>query len=174
MTATPLPQPSQLPVPYPDPAAARHDEQAKPSLSGVELAKHFKLPKLRLEIRDLEAPGATIFLQSVIASQALTEAVAQSFRHLYTGARGKSSGNLPGTRSITLVLKSMGGVAYTTGIDLDPDHKEIHFSLEYIQNISAERARQRSEIMGVLVHEVVHCYQWNGKDSCPGGLIEGS
>jgi hypothetical protein len=24
-----------------------------------------------------------------------------------------------------------------------------------------------------LVHEVVHCYQYNGKGACPGGLIEG-
>jgi hypothetical protein len=27
--------------------------------------------------------------------------------------------------------------------------------------------------MGVLVHEIVHCYQYDAKGTCPGGLIEG-
>lgn len=30
-----------------------------------------------------------------------------------------------------------------------------------------------SEIKGVLVHEMVHTMQFNGKGTCPGGLIEG-
>ena len=65
----------------------------------------------------------------------------------------------------------MGGVAYTTGSDIDDDHKEIHFSLDYIKNIASER--QKQEIQGVLVHEMVHCWQWNGLGTSPGGLIEG-
>ncbi len=65
----------------------------------------------------------------------------------------------------------MSGVAYTTGSDLDGDHKEIHFSLDYINGISS--ARQKDEIQGVLVHEMVHCWQWNAVGTAPGGLIEG-
>lgn len=65
----------------------------------------------------------------------------------------------------------MGGVAYTTGKDIDDDHKEIHVSAEYISGIASSRKRQ--EIMGVLVHEMVHCWQWNAEGSAPGGLIEG-
>lgn len=65
----------------------------------------------------------------------------------------------------------MGGVAYTTGSDLDDDHKEIHFSLDYINGIPS--ARQKEEIQGVLVHEMVHCWQWNAMGTAPGGLIEG-
>lgn len=65
----------------------------------------------------------------------------------------------------------MGGVAYTTGSDLDDDHKEIHFSLDYIHQISSNR--KTDEIMGVLTHEMVHCYQYNAFGTCPGGLIEG-
>jgi hypothetical protein len=66
----------------------------------------------------------------------------------------------------------MSGVAYTTGSELDSEHKEIHFSLDYIRNsIAASRATQ--EIMGVLTHEMVHCYQYNAIGTCPGGLIEG-
>jgi len=65
----------------------------------------------------------------------------------------------------------MGGVAYTTGLDLDSDHKEIHLSTEYIENISSDRVKE--EIMGVVVHEMVHCWQHDARGTAPGGLIEG-
>lgn len=65
----------------------------------------------------------------------------------------------------------MDGVAYTKGSDLDQDHKEIHFSLDYIKGISP--ARQEDEIEGVIVHEMVHCWQWNAVGTAPLGLIEG-
>lgn len=66
----------------------------------------------------------------------------------------------------------MDGVAYTTGSELDDDHKEIHLSLDYIC-IIAPQERQRDEIKGVLVHEMVHCWQGNGCGKAPSGLIEG-
>jgi hypothetical protein len=62
----------------------------------------------------------------------------------------------------------MNGIAYATG---SHHAKEIHFSLSYIASCSPDRARE--EICGVLTHEVVHCYQRNGKGECPAGLIEG-
>ncbi len=61
----------------------------------------------------------------------------------------------------------MEGVAYTTGSETA---KEIHFACQHIVNCADRCA---DEIRGVLVHEVVHCYQYNGQDTCPGGLIEG-
>lgn len=61
----------------------------------------------------------------------------------------------------------MEGVAHATGSETA---KEIHFSCDYIAD-SADRCAD--EIRGVLVHEVVHCIQYNGKDTCPSGLIEG-
>jgi len=73
---------------------------------------------------------------------------------------------------VTLVLEEMGGVAYTKGIELDDDHKEIHFSLNYIHQ-RAEAVKAESELDGVLVHEMVHCWQHNAKGTCPGGLVEG-
>jgi hypothetical protein len=65
----------------------------------------------------------------------------------------------------------MGGVAYATGSRLDDDHKEIHFSTDYISKIDEKRIVE--EITGVLQHELVHCFQRNGQGSCPGGLVEG-
>lgn len=65
----------------------------------------------------------------------------------------------------------MDGVAYTTGRDLDDDHKEIHLSTRYISHVP--ESRQKEEIMGVLVHEMVHCWQHSGLGSAPVGLTEG-
>ena len=68
---------------------------------------------------------------------------------------------------VTLVLRPMSGVAHTFG---SSTHKEIHFSLDHIRN---SESRARDEILGVLVHEMVHCFQYNGCGRAPGGLIEG-
>ena len=61
----------------------------------------------------------------------------------------------------------MEGVAHTLGSNI---YKEIHFSLDYIHRTPP---RAKHQIHGVLVHEMVHCYQYNGKGKAPGGLIEG-
>lgn len=53
------------------------------------------------------------------------------------------------------------------------------FSLGYIKNIKTAPPGNEGdltgayEIHGVLVHELVHCFQHNGRGTCPGGLIEG-
>ncbi|RPA85904.1 BSP-domain-containing protein [Ascobolus immersus RN42] len=82
----------------------------------------------------------------------------------------------PEVRSVTLFIRPMPGVAYTTGTRLDEAHKEIHLSADYILSCchgsdpSTDAAR-RAEIEGVLLHELVHCLQFS--KGCPGGLIEG-
>ncbi len=69
--------------------------------------------------------------------------------------------------TVVLVLRSMPGVAHTMGSDI---YKEIHFSLEYIaQNVD----RAKDEIRGVLTHEMVHCYQYDGNGTSPSGFTEG-
>ncbi len=90
---------------------------------------------------------------------------------LYPTTPAADRGVWPGTRSVTLVLCDMDGVAYTRGRELDDDHKEIHLSLKYVASIGAERVRE--EVRGVVVHEMVHCWQWNGGGEAPGGLVEG-
>lgn len=85
------------------------------------MAKTFLLPKLRLNILDLNHPGAARFLAATNASTILANSVQTVLRHLYQ----KPSASVPGTRSVTLFLENMGGVAYTKGSDLDEDHKEI-------------------------------------------------
>lgn len=136
------------------------------------------MPRFSIRIDDLAHPGAALFLGSVKPLEALQTAVRASLQHLY-----KSLDNAPTSKSvavsqsrswlssisvdsITLTLRPMGGVAHTFG---DAD-KHIHFSLDHIVN---SKDRVKDEIMGVLVHEVVHCYQYDGNGTAPGGLIEG-
>ena len=114
-------------------------------------------------------PGAQLFFSSVNAVNCFTTAVRNVQSLLYTSPT-KSTTHIPSTRSVTFILRDMDGVAYTTGSDLDNDHKEIHFSLRYIAGIPKERAR--AEIWGVVTHELVHCFQWS-PHNVPGGLIEG-
>jgi hypothetical protein len=158
--------PTSLPPP-PNGTLAQAPESTK-SKSSESL---FPLPKLRLEIRDLNHDGTESFLSSVIASKALATAVQSVLSLLYKSPISQTT-TIPPTRSVTLVLRSMGGVAYTTGSELDSDHKEIHFSLDYIHN-SISSSRTAHEILGVLTHEMVHCYQYDAFGTCPGGLVEG-
>ncbi|KAJ7146282.1 hypothetical protein C8R44DRAFT_757070 [Mycena epipterygia] len=121
------------------------------------------LPKLNIRVEDLAHPGAVLFFDHVHPATALRAAVLASFEWLYATPACAPTNVL----SILLVLRPMDGVAYTFG---SHSEKEIHFSLDHIVNSAA---RARDEIMGVLVHEVVHCYQHNANGTTPGGLIEG-
>ncbi|KAJ7201357.1 hypothetical protein GGX14DRAFT_465181 [Mycena pura] len=121
------------------------------------------LPKFNLRVDDLAHPGVALFFDSVDAHAALRDAVLASFKWLYATPEHAPTN----VRSILLVLRAMEGVAYTSG---SREEKEIHFSLAHIVNSAA---RARDEILGVLTHEVVHCYQHNANGTAPGGLIEG-
>jgi len=126
-------------------------------------------PKLLLQISDLSDTGAKYFLSAIDAWEALHTAAATVVSHLYPSA--PASPIMPGTRSVTLILRSMDGVAYTVSKDIDDDHKEIHLSTAYIRKIPAKR--KVDEILGVITHEMVHCWQWSAHGSAPGGLVEG-
>ncbi|RWR76753.1 pathogenesis-related protein 17 [Cinnamomum micranthum f. kanehirae] len=64
---------------------------------------------------------------------------------------------------VTAIIESMDGVAYAI-------NNEIHVSANYIAGYSGN---VKTEITGVLYHEMVHIWQWNGNGQTPGGLIEG-
>ena len=171
---SPAPTPSAVPLPdrsenRPEPGPQKETESqaaAEPHQDGDA----FPQPKLRLEVRDLGHLGAQKFLSAVNANEVVTRAVANIQRLLFRTFADPTT-HMPPTRSITIILRVMDGVAYTTGSELDNDHKEIHFSLDYLTKLS--EARLANEIDGVLTHELAHCYQWNGHGTCPGGLIEG-
>lgn len=163
----PAPQASRLP-PSSNPSPSRETSDQKVSSSEHPAVKPARKPLLRLELRDLSSSGTQSFLRLLHASHTLEDAVNSVLNLLYHGLDTEC---IPPTRSITLILESMGGVAYTTGKAIDDDHKEIHFSTDYISQVSD--ARLKEEMQGVIVHEMVHCWQHNGQGSAPGGLIEG-
>ena len=170
----PITTPSPLPFhPKQEPLASKEEKQSSDKSEELHSRPHpnprFPSPKLRLSSLDLDHPGSNVFFRNTNPSKALSEAVDTVLSILYQPS--ENNDHIPACRSVTLFLHAMGGVAYTTGSDLDGDHKEIHFSLDYINGIPY--ARQRDEIQGVLVHEMVHCWQWNAMGTAPGGLIEG-
>ncbi|KAK0208929.1 hypothetical protein DFS33DRAFT_1469532 [Desarmillaria ectypa] len=124
-------------------------------------------PTLSLRIPDLSHPGVHTFLRLLDPHTALTLAVESTLTHLYGTP---ANPNIPqAVGSVLLVLRSMDGVAHTTGSET---HKEIHLSVDYIVK-KGEGEEVGREIMGVLTHEMVHCYQYNARGTCPGGLVEG-
>ncbi|KAK0310829.1 suppressor of tub2 mutation [Friedmanniomyces endolithicus] len=142
--------------PSDDPAAA----------TTLPIRKHkFKTPKIRLHLDDISHDGSSIFLSNVKGNEDLEQQVQNVLNLLYDHDTPQ-----PPTRSVTLVLRAFPGVAYTTGIELDNDHKEIHINLDYIVN---QKSEPRHEILGVICHELVHCFQWAAEGTCNGGLIEG-
>jgi len=134
-------------------------ESSPPKTPPVQAAN---LPGFDLRVEDLAHPGAILFLALVQPLEALAAAVRSSWQWLYTPTTTPTH-----VERITLVVRAMEGVAYTTG---SHTHKEIHLSCDHILNC-ADRAKH--EIEGVITHEVVHCYQYNAKGTAPGGLIEG-
>ncbi|EMC96661.1 hypothetical protein BAUCODRAFT_47939, partial [Baudoinia panamericana UAMH 10762] len=137
-----------------------------PTSNPPSLLKHkFPLPKLRLHLEHIAHDGSAIFLSNVKGNEDLEYLVQTTLDLLYN-----SDSIRPDTRSITFVLREFDGLAYTTGTDLDDDHKEMHFNLNYITNVKGD---VRHELLGVLCHELVHCFQWNAEGTCNGGLIEG-
>lgn len=146
-------------------------------------------PKLRLHVQDLRHPAASAFLSLLPnVESVLDTALAAIIEHLYTSPAASQPGTntplssftptVPPTRSVTLVLRDLDGVAYTTGTELDDDHKEIHFSLSYIHSTCRGNPNPLKELTGVLTHELVHCYQHTAPKGTaaphpPGGLIEG-
>ncbi|GAA5819995.1 hypothetical protein JCM3770_006818 [Rhodotorula araucariae] len=137
-------------------------------------AEHPHLPKLHLRCLDLAHKGSEVFFAQTSSPHAvLTLAASNVLRLLYPTKNAKP----PPVRSITLHLRSFDGVAYTCGSHLDNEHKEVHLSLSYLEGVAARAGgdgkRIRQEIEGVLTHELVHAFQYDGGGTVPGGVIEG-
>ncbi|EXJ82437.1 hypothetical protein A1O3_06250 [Capronia epimyces CBS 606.96] len=128
-------------------------------------------PVLRLHLDEVTHPAAPIACSSLDSGLFLARAIELVIDHLY---KPYGLHDIPKVRSVTVVLRAMGGVAYTSGLPLDDLHKEIHLSLDYVQIVhSGNSSRIRHELAGVITHEMVHCYQNNCHGTAPGGLIEG-
>ena len=137
-------------------------------VSSAMSEEEIPMPLLRLKIHDLPSEGADRFLKSVTIRSVMQKAVNVVLTILNPSPH---QDKVPGVRSITLILRPFEGVAYTAGKSIDLEHKKIHFSTTHIERIY--EAHLENEIMGVIIHEMVHCWQWNGRGQCNSGLIEG-
>uniref|UniRef100_A0A0K3CBH1 BY PROTMAP: gi/342321017/gb/EGU12955.1/ Proteophosphoglycan ppg4 [Rhodotorula glutinis ATCC 204091] n=2 Tax=Rhodotorula toruloides TaxID=5286 RepID=A0A0K3CBH1_RHOTO len=132
------------------------------------------IPKLLLRCYDVAHPGSSAFFGTPPSvDQKLKAGVSTVLSRLYPSPDEPP----PPIRSVTLILEAFDGVAYTCGSKLDEEHKEVHLSLSYLadvqKNAKSDSNRVANEVMGVLVHELVHAFQFNGKGTVPGGVIEG-
>ncbi|EWC48498.1 hypothetical protein DRE_07742 [Drechslerella stenobrocha 248] len=131
----------------------------------------YRVPLLRFQVNDVCHDGATVvFGAGLNFHELLTDAVIGVLSALYTPETAPTH-----VRSVTLILRPMDGVAYTTGMDIDDDHKEIHFSTNYMAGVHerSHGTQDKEEILGVIRHEMVHCFQYNAMGTANGGLIEG-
>lgn len=194
------PAPSSLPSAIPKSTPQNRSQSSKHEGDEPIITCAHRKPKVRLHAENLRHPASTAFLTLVPDLAAtLDTALNNIIKYLYTLPRHTPSDtpnaskhiepyftpSIPPTRSITIFLRDFGGVAYTTGTELDNDHKEIHLSLPYIQHCTtgpSAKSDPKHELVGVLTHELVHCYQHtappasNNKGKTPhppGGLIEG-
>ena len=179
MTATTPNTPTYFQQQKPEMSSAINPPSDSPSQSSPTpttapiIRKHtFPVPLLRLELRDLSHEGSSIFLSTIHGNEDLSTQVQNVLNLLYFSPAKTPATHRPATRSVTFIIRAFEGVAYTTGLDLDSDHKEINISAEYIKNC-ARGGDKRHELLGVICHELVHCFQWDAEGSCPGGLIEG-
>ncbi|KLJ11119.1 hypothetical protein EMPG_13570 [Blastomyces silverae] len=185
--------PSSSPIPYKSTnktknADSNEIDNAKPRHEAPHSPPQ-PTPKLRLHLQDLTHPATKSFINLISdPNAAINTALANIVTYLYTSppkrdqSRNSSSSSsshaprtyphfnpsLPATRSVTFIIRDMPGVAYTTGTELDSDHKEIHFSLSYISTVSNTFADAARELLGVITHELVHCYQHTRPQSRPG------
>jgi hypothetical protein len=107
--------PKPSPVPLPDRTRDTADPGREPAAKSETGSAPFQKPKLRLQIQDLDHPGAAKFLSSVNAFTVLSTAVNNVLRLLYKSPSDQHT-TVPPTRSVTLILRDMGGVAFTTGV----------------------------------------------------------
>ena len=102
-------------TPSKSPMQARpENSQGSGSGSMTGLKGAFDKPKLRLEVRDLNHPGAAKFFAAVSPPSVLSAAVDNVLRLLFSSPSEEMK--VPPTRSITLILRDMDGVAYTRGV----------------------------------------------------------
>jgi hypothetical protein len=148
------------------PAISRPEDAPSSTTTTLPIRKHkYPTPKLRLHLEEISHEGSSIFLSNVKGNEDLEQQVQNVLNLLYDHDSIR-----PPTRSVTFILRDYPGLAYTTGTDLDDDHKEIHLNLGYVKKVKGD---VRHELLGVICHELVHCFQWNAEGTCNGGLIEG-
>ncbi|KAI3755427.1 hypothetical protein L1987_55225 [Smallanthus sonchifolius] len=107
-------------------------------------------------------PGGVKF-NNDIGVEYTTQTLVSATSFIWTTFQQNTESDRKNVATVNVFIDDMDGVAYTS-------NDEIHISANYIQGYSGD---VRTEITGVLYHEMVHVWQWNGNGQASGGLIEG-
>ncbi|KAI9128434.1 hypothetical protein K1719_001427 [Acacia pycnantha] len=110
----------------------------------------------------LTTPGGGAFSDKVGAAYA-KETMDSATQFIWTIFQQNSPADRKNVQQVSLFVDDMDGVAYTS-------NNEIHLSARYVGSYSGD---VKKEVTGVLYHEMIHVWQWNGNDQANGGLIEG-
>ena len=96
----------------------------------------------------------------------LTSLMVRLLRILYDDPR-----DFPPVKTLMVKVYPFDGVAFTKDGYHGSQGKEIHMSSTYLDKVSGDR--RIMELEGVLCHEMVHAFQYDGDKSAPTGFIEG-
>ncbi|MFS7920139.1 hypothetical protein Hanom_Chr03g00220921 [Helianthus anomalus] len=107
-------------------------------------------------------PGGVRFTND-IGVEYTTQTLASATSFIWNTFQQNIENDRKNVASVSVFIDDMDGVAYAS-------NNEIHVSARYIQGYSGD---VKTEITGVLYHEMTHIWQWNGNGQAPGGLIEG-
>lgn len=128
-----------------------------------------KTPIFAVHVKNWSLSGAQRFLKVIHSVDIPEEAASFILTSLFT-----EENPAPEVRSISITitshayLQTMGAAAFQSRSDLDSAHRTIEISEVWLAQLSADRLAP--ELLGVLRHELVHCFQ--NAISAPGGLIE--
>ncbi|KAJ0773604.1 hypothetical protein HanOQP8_Chr03g0101201 [Helianthus annuus] len=107
-------------------------------------------------------PGGVRFTND-IGVEFTTQTLASATSFIWTTFQQDKETDRKNVASVTMFIDDMDGIAYAV-------NNEIHVGARYIQGITGD---VKTDITGVLYHEMTHIWQWNGNGQAPGGLIEG-
>lgn len=110
-----------------------------------------------IEVKNQDADASAIYGKAIPDPKTILSEIALSdCLSMY-----KKPEEVPKRQKITIVIRTMDGVAYAT-----PHNGEIHFSAKYIKDFSngKDPAAIKQEMYGVMVHEINHLYQNFWKD----------
>ncbi|XP_061373900.1 uncharacterized protein LOC133316194 [Gastrolobium bilobum] len=110
----------------------------------------------------LTTPGGVIFRDKIGAEYA-KQTLDSATKFIWSVFKQNAPADRKDVQKVSLFVDDMDGVAYTS-------NDEIHVSARYVNSYNGD---VKTEITGVLYHEMTHVWQWNGNNQAPGGLIEG-
>ncbi|KAG5077584.1 hypothetical protein JHK82_056279 [Glycine max] len=110
----------------------------------------------------LSTPGGVAFRDKIGAEYA-KRTLDSATQFIWRIFQQNNPSDRKNVQKVSLFVDDMDGVAYTS-------NNQIHLSARYVGN---NKGDVKTEITGVLYHEMVHVWQWSGNGRAPGGLIEG-